>query len=485
MEQESLSRLDSLILTSLVHGPEHAVVLREAIERAEGLFLEPDTLYRALARLEQRGWIVGEEGEEPLRPYRLTVLGMLALESAEAGRQREQLRQGWRSGWLRGKETLMRLVIWMLRLYPPAWRERYEAEMVALLEQHDITLWTVGDLLIGALDARLDPHYRQVRPQIAMRRLQTSCRLLATTFFASWLVTLFWFSLSDVRASNSPADPPTLLIMSTLSLFSFPFILPALVGRIGWQASKNAWKLLRFLPIAAFLVLLIQLTPSANTAFLAAFAAVLILAAESGGALLVPLYAKSRAVLLLGLPVAVVMVLSCIEAWFYMLADWDLFPRMHQVNPFWQPQLAIEFALAVLTTLITLFALVRGSFALRAMGAASPKQEPLHAAIPLPGSDQQDQPPQPSGENNNATSSTARGYETNPCVWIIVAPLLAVLSLYAFYLVFNLGSITVASMFIYVLVSGIAAVIIAYAFKLFRVKMPVLQTQQNLRIRDI
>jgi len=28
-------------------------------------------------------------------------------------------------------------------------------------------------------------------------------------------------------------------------------------------------------------------------------------------------------------------------------------------------------------------------------------------------------------------------------------------------------------------------VIIAYAFKLFRVKMPVLQTQQNLRIRDI
>jgi len=36
----------------------------------------------------------------------------------------------------------MRLVLWILHLYPPAWRERYEAEMVALLEQHAITLWT-------------------------------------------------------------------------------------------------------------------------------------------------------------------------------------------------------------------------------------------------------------------------------------------------------------------------------------------------------
>jgi hypothetical protein len=38
----------------------------------------------------------------------------------------------------------MPLVIWILRLYPPAWRERYEAEMVALLEQHAITLRAVG-----------------------------------------------------------------------------------------------------------------------------------------------------------------------------------------------------------------------------------------------------------------------------------------------------------------------------------------------------
>ncbi|MCL6442166.1 MAG: hypothetical protein K6T83_01660 [Alicyclobacillus sp.] len=45
---------------------------------------------------------------------------------------------------------------WLLRLYPRAWRERYEQEMLALLEEHKITPATVLDLLIGALDAHLN-----------------------------------------------------------------------------------------------------------------------------------------------------------------------------------------------------------------------------------------------------------------------------------------------------------------------------------------
>lgn len=41
----------------------------------------------------------------------------------------------------------------LLRLYPRAWRRRYEAEMRAVLEQHHVTLTTRLDLLRGALDA--------------------------------------------------------------------------------------------------------------------------------------------------------------------------------------------------------------------------------------------------------------------------------------------------------------------------------------------
>jgi hypothetical protein len=43
----------------------------------------------------------------------------------------------------------------LLRLYPKAWRQRYEAEMRALLDQHEVTIVTRLDLLRGALDASL------------------------------------------------------------------------------------------------------------------------------------------------------------------------------------------------------------------------------------------------------------------------------------------------------------------------------------------
>jgi hypothetical protein len=45
---------------------------------------------------------------------------------------------------------------WLLRLYPRVWRERYEEEMLAVLEEHKITPATIVDLLVGALDANLN-----------------------------------------------------------------------------------------------------------------------------------------------------------------------------------------------------------------------------------------------------------------------------------------------------------------------------------------
>ena len=54
----------------------------------------------------------------------------------------------------------MKNVTWILKFYPRRWRERYQEEMLAVLEQHTISLSTILDLLLGALDARLDPAYR-------------------------------------------------------------------------------------------------------------------------------------------------------------------------------------------------------------------------------------------------------------------------------------------------------------------------------------
>jgi hypothetical protein len=42
---------------------------------------------------------------------------------------------------------------WLLRLYPPAWRRRYEAEMAVLLEEQRAGTRGAWDLVRGAADA--------------------------------------------------------------------------------------------------------------------------------------------------------------------------------------------------------------------------------------------------------------------------------------------------------------------------------------------
>lgn len=46
-------------------------------------------------------------------------------------------------------------MFWILRLYPRSWRDRYGEELLAVLEQHEITMVTMMDLLLGALDANM------------------------------------------------------------------------------------------------------------------------------------------------------------------------------------------------------------------------------------------------------------------------------------------------------------------------------------------
>ncbi|KLU64538.1 hypothetical protein DEAC_c34840 [Desulfosporosinus acididurans] len=54
---------------------------------------------------------------------------------------------------------------WLLKLYPRVWRERYEDEMLTVLEDHKITPSTVFDLLLGALDANF--HYNGFTEEIS------------------------------------------------------------------------------------------------------------------------------------------------------------------------------------------------------------------------------------------------------------------------------------------------------------------------------
>ena len=64
-----------LVLTSLADGPKHGYALAKDIESFAGIKLGPGTLYGALNRLEDRGWIEALPAQDRRRPYRITSAG--------------------------------------------------------------------------------------------------------------------------------------------------------------------------------------------------------------------------------------------------------------------------------------------------------------------------------------------------------------------------------------------------------------------------
>jgi PadR family transcriptional regulator, regulatory protein PadR len=89
--------LDMLILRTLVMGPAHGHTIAQAIERTseEALEVEQGSLYPALHRLEDRGWLSSawgvSENNRKAKFYELTAAGRKEL-SAATGRWRKMTR---------------------------------------------------------------------------------------------------------------------------------------------------------------------------------------------------------------------------------------------------------------------------------------------------------------------------------------------------------------------------------------------------------
>ncbi len=67
------------VLASLANGPKHGHAMIEDIASFCGIRLGPGTLYGAIARLEQQGWIEPLPPEERRQPYRITANGLHVL----------------------------------------------------------------------------------------------------------------------------------------------------------------------------------------------------------------------------------------------------------------------------------------------------------------------------------------------------------------------------------------------------------------------
>jgi DNA-binding PadR family transcriptional regulator len=68
-----------LVLSSLAEGNKHGYAMMEDIERFAQVRLGPGTLYGAITRLEQRGWIRPVTSADRRQPYTLTGAGRAYL----------------------------------------------------------------------------------------------------------------------------------------------------------------------------------------------------------------------------------------------------------------------------------------------------------------------------------------------------------------------------------------------------------------------
>ena len=64
-----------LVLSSLAGGDKHGYAMMEDIERFAGVRLGPGTLYGAITRLEENGWIRPVDSEDRRQPYTITGAG--------------------------------------------------------------------------------------------------------------------------------------------------------------------------------------------------------------------------------------------------------------------------------------------------------------------------------------------------------------------------------------------------------------------------
>jgi DNA-binding PadR family transcriptional regulator len=69
-----------LVLSSLADGDKHGYAIMEDIELFAGMRLGPGTLYGAITRLEERGWIRPIPSDDRRQPYRITAAGKRYLE---------------------------------------------------------------------------------------------------------------------------------------------------------------------------------------------------------------------------------------------------------------------------------------------------------------------------------------------------------------------------------------------------------------------
>jgi len=186
---------------------------------------------------------------------------------------------------------------WPVRLYPRAWRERYGAELEALLEARPPTLGDRLDLIRGALDARVDPQVgssapeRQRSPRDAWTRVSI---IVGGALLWAWALGLAL--LMTPWSGREPEPGPFLFIVPAVglvgaiatagALLGLALVHESAVGRLGAVGAATTALALVLMPVGGGMAGVVLLL-GGTVIFCVAFASRVV----SRGAALVPLIA--------------------------------------------------------------------------------------------------------------------------------------------------------------------------------------------------
>jgi hypothetical protein len=141
----------------------------------------------------------------------------------------------------------------LVRLYPQAWRDRYEVEFQGLLEARPPTARDRLDILRGAIDARLHgeiPGSAQLPPRIApIERLAGGAALVVGLALTAWTALL----LRDFRGWDA-GEPPTAFLIGILGAISLLGLAAAhaLLGLAGLGRTRAFGPIAASIAVACF-----------------------------------------------------------------------------------------------------------------------------------------------------------------------------------------------------------------------------------------
>ncbi len=171
---------------------------------------------------------------------------------------------------------MLRLALWIVALYPHAWRARYQAELQVLLEQAQLTPRTLVDLLRGALDAHARPRGQPASPR---RRMRATVSATLSCWIALTLLGAGFAKATEDPPFRADALPGAAWLLVAALALAGAAVIALAGGPLAFTVVRQAWRertppLVRALGAAA----------GAVGAFILATVLVSLLARNSNGA---------------------------------------------------------------------------------------------------------------------------------------------------------------------------------------------------------